>query len=307
MNHILVLFLCLVTSFSVKGAHISLAIENLPSTDNMTLISAVDINDSILGVLGKYKIPAVGFVNESRIYADSNSANRIAILRKWLDSGYELGNQANSNKSFNLVADEEYFSEIINGEKVLTSLLKERNMKLRYFMPPYLHLGTNARAYNNLLSFLKSKSYILVPVTMINDDWLFNRDYVKAIEMQDLKLAEEIKARYIKFTFDRLVFYTEASRHIFGQEIDQIFLLHLNKINEDALDEIVKIPVKLGYSYIKLEQVLNSFPYNDPKYWGFAKSGASWMKRFDELDGKVVDWKREPQAEGYLDDLFVSN
>jgi peptidoglycan/xylan/chitin deacetylase (PgdA/CDA1 family) len=307
MSRLLIVFLVLSLSLTAKGSKISLVIENLPSTDHMTLISAVDINDAIIGVLDKYKIPAVGFVNESRIYVDSNSANRVAILKKWLARGYELGNQTFSNKSFNLVADEEYFDDIVQGGRVLNSLLKEHNMKLRYFIPPYLHLGTNARAYNSLLNFLKARSYILVPVTMVNEDWLFNRDYVKAIEMQNLELAEKIKNRYIQFTNDRLAFYAEASRRIFRQDIDQVFLLHLNKLNEDTIDEIVKIPVKLGYRYVKLEEVLSSFPYNTPKYWSFAKSGSSWIKRFDDLDGKIVDWKKEPQAEGYLDDLFVSN
>lgn len=307
MKFLLILSFYLTFSLKAQSANISLIIENLPSTDNMTLISAVDINDSILGVLDKYRISAVGFVNEGRIYVDSNSANRVGILRKWLDRGHELGNQSYVNKSYHLVAEEEYFAEIIRGEKVLTSLLKERNMKLRYFIPPYLHLGTNAKAYNSLLNFLKAKSYILVPVTIINDDWLFNRDYIKAIEMQNLKLAEEIKSRYAKFTTDRLAFYTEASRHIFGSDVDQIFLLHLNKLNEDMIDEIVKIPVKLGYRYVKLQEVLNNFPYNVPKYLSFAKSGASWVKRFDDLDGRVIDWKKEPQAEDYLDDLFGSD
>ena len=289
---------------NAKSANIALAIENLPSTDTMSLINAVDINDQILAVLEKYNIPAVGFVNESRIYVDSNSENRIKILKKWLSNGLELGNQAYTNKSLNLIPDDEYHQEIIKGEKVISQLMREYKMKLRYFMPSYLHLGTNARSYDSLISFLKSRGYILVPVTIINDDWLFNRDYIKAIEIQDLDLAEKIKKRYLEFTKRRFEFYIQASRQIFGSDIDQVFLIHLNKINADSLEEIIKIPVKFGYAYCKLEQILNSFPYNDKKYLNFAKSGVSWIRRFDDLDNRVVNWNNEPQSENYLIDLF---
>jgi len=292
---------------SAQGAKVALAIENLPSTDAMSLINAVDINNKVLGVLEEYKIPAIGFVNVGRIYTDSNSANRINILKKWLSQGLELGNQSYTNKSLNLVPDEEYFGEIIKGEKVLSQLMSEYKMKLRYFMPSYLHLGTNARSYNHLISFLEAHGYKLVPVTITNDDWLFNRDYIKAIEIQDLDLAVKIKKRYIQYTEKRFEFYVQASRQIFGLDIDQILLLHLNKINEDSLEEIVKIPAKFGYSYDQVDHILKTFPYNDKKYWGFTKSGISWIRRFDDLDSRVVNWSKEPQNEDYLADLFISD
>jgi peptidoglycan/xylan/chitin deacetylase (PgdA/CDA1 family) len=307
MKHLFLFVLYLIISCYSRAANLAFLVENLPSTDHMSLINAIDANDAILNAIDKYKIPAMGFVNESRIHVDSNFENRIAILKKWLNSGHELGNQGYTNKSYNLVPDDEYFAEITKGENLLRSLMRQYNMKLRYFIPPYLHLGTNPRSYNNLLAFLRSKGYELVPVTITNDDWLFNRDYIKAIEMQDTELADTIKQRYIQFTHDRFVFYTEASRKLFGYMIDQVFLIHLNKINEDAIDEILKIPVKLGYHYSKLEQVLSGFPYNDIKYHAFSKSGISWFRKFDDIEGKVLDWKKEPQNEKYLDDLFVSH
>jgi len=298
MKILFIVFTLFLLATKVMAANVALVIENLPSTDSMTLTNANDTNDQIIEVLDKYKIPAMGFVNEERIYTDSNIQNRTDILKKWLSHGYELGNQSYSNKSYHMISDKEYFDGIIKGAKVLRKIMSEYNMKPRYFMPPFLHLGTNQRSYNDLVQFLKREHYILVPVTILNDDWVFNRAYNKALEEQDNKTAKNILAQYLEFTKKRFKFYTEASIHIFGREVDQIFLIHLNKINADCLSELIRIPIELGYKYENLETVLKDVPYNE-KYRAFGRSGYSWLRRCDEMEGRLVDWRHEPQVDGF--------
>ncbi|WP_157898738.1 hypothetical protein [Luteitalea pratensis] len=50
---------------------------------------------SLLGAVRAYTIPAVGFVNEGRLFVDgrgpSDVEGRTRLLRMWLDAGLELG------------------------------------------------------------------------------------------------------------------------------------------------------------------------------------------------------------------------
>jgi hypothetical protein len=59
-----------------------------------------EINRKLVESITRHKIPAVGFVNEGRLFVPGESDARvaqIALLRLWLDAGLELGNHTFSH------------------------------------------------------------------------------------------------------------------------------------------------------------------------------------------------------------------
>lgn len=64
------------------------------------LASLRQLTQRLLEAVRKHRIPAVGFVNEGRLFTGnagpSEVAGRTALLRMWLDAGLELGNHSYS-------------------------------------------------------------------------------------------------------------------------------------------------------------------------------------------------------------------
>src|SRR5437868_3937023 len=102
---------------------------------------AVEMTSKILAVFRQQKIPAVGFVNEEKLYKWGEVDQRIKCLQMWLDSGFELGNHTFSHPSLHKVGLKNFEDDVIQGEPVLRLLLAQHNMKLRYFRHPYLESG----------------------------------------------------------------------------------------------------------------------------------------------------------------------
>ena len=58
------------------------------------------MTESLLAGLLRNGIPAVAFVNESKLYREGEVDARIALLRRWRDAGAVLGNHTFSHPSF---------------------------------------------------------------------------------------------------------------------------------------------------------------------------------------------------------------
>src|SRR5712692_5625031 len=84
---------------------IAITIDDLPaaSASSMTGTEIVEMTAKLLGTLRDQKVPAVGFVNERKLYKFGEVDDRIKALSLWLDNGFELGNHTFSHASLNRV------------------------------------------------------------------------------------------------------------------------------------------------------------------------------------------------------------
>jgi peptidoglycan/xylan/chitin deacetylase (PgdA/CDA1 family) len=59
-----------------------------------------ELTRKLLSQLRKYNVPAVGFVNEGKLFVDGEEAanvkRRTGLLKMWVDAGLELGNHTYS-------------------------------------------------------------------------------------------------------------------------------------------------------------------------------------------------------------------
>ena len=51
-----------------------------------------EVNSRLLKTLTAHRVPAIGFVNESKLWVPGEVDARIAVLNDWLDAGMALGN-----------------------------------------------------------------------------------------------------------------------------------------------------------------------------------------------------------------------
>src|SRR5437879_9310270 len=113
----------LLTSWAAAQAsrQVSITIDDLPAAAS-NFISAAEITDmtsKLLTTLRDQKVPAVGFVNEKKLYKFGEVDQRIAALRMWLDYGFELGNHTYSHLSLNQVPLQTWKDDVVQGENVI--------------------------------------------------------------------------------------------------------------------------------------------------------------------------------------------
>src|SRR5215813_8114299 len=139
----------LASAQSPAKRRVAITIDDLPASaaQSMSAQEITDMTTRIVGTLKQQQIPAVGFVNENKLYLKVGEVDaRIAALNQWLDAGLELGNHAYSHPSFNKVGLKDFEESVIRGETVTKTLLAQHNMKMRYFRHPFLDVGRDLQS-----------------------------------------------------------------------------------------------------------------------------------------------------------------
>jgi len=111
--------------FSQLKRTIAVTIDDLPVvTTRADLKSRQEITKTLLGHITKAKVPAIGFVNENKLYTnDTRDEAKIDLLRMWLAAGLELGNHTFSHRSADAISVKEYTDDILRGEVITKELL----------------------------------------------------------------------------------------------------------------------------------------------------------------------------------------
>src|SRR5215470_1784870 len=74
---------------------VAITIDDLPASaaGSMSAEELTDMTSKIVGTLKQQQVPAVGFVNENKLYLKIGEVDaRIDTLNQWLDASMELGN-----------------------------------------------------------------------------------------------------------------------------------------------------------------------------------------------------------------------
>src|SRR5919106_3566841 len=133
------------------GRAVAVTFDDLPATLAGVVANDVarleELTRKLLSAVRKYSIPAVGFVNEGKLFVEgagpADVDGRIGLLRMWLDAGLELGYHTYSHRDLNTMPVEEFQADVLRGEAVTRRLLKAKGRTLRYFRHPFLHVGSD--------------------------------------------------------------------------------------------------------------------------------------------------------------------
>lgn len=299
----------LVTSFfSVAGQSkfIAVTIDDLPTVTYGKVDSTYHqlIISNLIEALKEYQVPGIGFVNEVKLYKGEKPITyQTNLLKDWMTSGFALVNHTFSHADYNEMSMHAFAAEILQGEKITREIVGAAGKKLTYFRHPYLHTGNTKARSDSLEAFLRTHTYQVAPVTIDNEDYLFAAAYQPARDNSDLMLTTDIIQDYIKYMEAKLVYFERQSVRLFGRNINQVLLIHANRLNADCLGALAQMYRRHGYEFVTLEKALTDPAYTTP-VTAFGKWGISWIDRWAMSQGKSKDFfAGEPETPAYIKTL----
>jgi peptidoglycan/xylan/chitin deacetylase (PgdA/CDA1 family) len=290
--------LALAASARAATGKVALTFDDLPDLSIFADQPYVDdINDRLLKGLRRHRLPAIGFVNESKL-DEIDRARQIANLDKWLDAGMSLGNHTFSHESPDVLGAQGYIEDIARGEPVIRSLLMQRGQSLDWFRYPYLETGFPEAVKRQIGDWLAAHGYRIAPVTIDADDWEFAEPYDDALSRRDEARRLRIRAQYLAYTERTVAWYQSASTALFGRQIAFVMLLHATRLNADSIDDLADILKRRKLKGVTLEEAMKDPAYRlgDP-YVGH--DGVDWIERWSNALHKQLPWDRwqDPPAQ----------
>ncbi|HMT07003.1 MAG TPA: polysaccharide deacetylase family protein [Pyrinomonadaceae bacterium] len=298
---LLVAALAVAISAQTPERTIAITIDDLPVVSTRGDIkNRREITKKILGHIKKAKVPAIGFVNENKLYAGKErDEKQIDLLRMWVNAGLELGNHTFSHRSLNQIELGDYQSDILKGETITKELLAKKGKQIRYFRHPYLQTGRSLEVKAGLDAFLADHGYTIAPISVDNADYIFSRAYDIAFDKGDKDLMKKVGDAYIPYLESKLEYWERQSTKLFGREISQTLLIHANFINSDYLDDLIAMFHRRGYKVVDLETALNDEAYKLPDTY-IGPAGISWVHRWAREKGSDFIIKEEPMVPEFV-------
>jgi len=304
------LFLLLIgtsLSLSAQTKSVAITIDDLPySSLGPSLTDVYEARQnirSILDTLHAHHVPVVAFVNEQKLQVNDQLDMRVALLEQWLDGGVELGNHTYSHANLNKTPLPEFEDEVIKGETITQRLMKQRSQTERYFRHPFLMTGDTLEKKREFEAFLKSRGYIVAPVTLENLDWAFNSAYRQAVKDDDSETARKVLDAYLAQTDIDLDYYEKMTNVLFGHPIAHVMLMHSNRVNGLVLDEVLKKFEAHGYKFVTLGEALKDPAYQTADNYA-GPYGYPWQHRWALTLGKDQDLKGAPDPPKWVWDLY---
>jgi len=283
------------------GRTVAVTIDDLPVTAVSASTNWESVTNRLLAALREHGAPAIGFVNERKLYVDgARDSSRVALLEAWLRAGQELGNHTFTHRSAHTTPLDAYLDGITKGEAITRELSQRAGRPFRYFRHPQLHAGRSLEYRRAVEHFLRAHGYTIAPVTVDNQEWVYARAYVVARERGDTLLVRRVVADYMRH-LDRAFAYSEQlSRVLFDRDIPLVLLLHANEINAAYLGTILERLEARGYRFVSLEQALADTAYRSVDTY-VGPVGPSWLIRWATTRG--INVPDEPREEEYIAEL----
>jgi peptidoglycan-N-acetylglucosamine deacetylase len=281
---------------------IAITFDDLPGAESQDLQRLTEMSKRLIKTIVDNKIPAIGFVNESKLFVDKEFESRKAFLKMWLDNGLDLGNHTYSHAYIDETPLDKYKNEIIKGEVITKELLKEKGRNIKYFRHTQLRTGPTIEYKRSLEKFLVEHGYTVAPVTIDNNEYIFAVIYNRAKLRGDTATMKRVADAYITYMEEMFEFFEKLSRDSMGYEIKQILLLHANELNSDYFDELVSMIKRRNYKFISLDDALTDKAYRQPD--AQTDKGISWIHRWMIEKGDKI--RPEPSEPKFIRELLNS-
>ena len=259
-------------------------------------------NARILKVLAAHHATAIGFVNEIKLNVDSERDARTAVLRQWLGAGMDLGNHTYSHPALSELETEKYEDDFVRGTVITSAEVTAAGKTEQYFRYPYLDTGKDQTQKQAFIAFYKIRGFSNAPVTVQNQDWLFNVPYSEAAAQHNAAEQKRVADAYLQHTSDTLAYSETLAKQSFGREIAQVMLLHLDQLNADWLDAVLSLFEKRGYTFVSLNQALRDPAYATADDYA-GPDGLIWLERWQIALGKPIR-PDEPKPPKWAQDAY---
>lgn len=292
-----------------RDRRVAVTIDDLPA--NMFRGDLSDWQEMIamlLAGLVRHEVPAIGFVNEGKLYIDGApdpDPAYVALLQAWLDAGLELGNHTFSHPDLHRTPLAQYEQDILRGEIVTRQLLAARGEVPHYFRHPFLHTGNDLDTRDALHEFLTVHGYRVAPVTIDNLEYIAARAYDHALLRDDRELVARIAISYVAYMDEMFAYYEQQSDALLGYEVRQTLLIHANRLNAAVIDELLNMVRARGYRFITLDEALEDPAYRSSDEFS-GRAGITWLHRWALTAGKRGEFfGTEPNLPQFVHEAYA--
>ncbi len=287
----------------------AVTVDDLPFVGRAPASAWQPTTDALLACFREHDVPAVGFVNEGKLYperdSEAPSPERLALLRQWLDAGLELGNHTFAHAGLHDVSAEDFEAGIARGDVFTQRLLEEGDgAPLRYFRHPFLHTGRDAATRARVTSFLSDRGYRVAPVTIDNQEWRVARAYDHALNTDAVEAAARLESFYVEYMDAMVGYWEQQSRALLDREPPQILLIHANRINAATCPALLEVIEARGYRFVTLEAALEDDIWTERRDEYFGPAGISWIHRWALTEGREgAFFAGEPELPDWVTEL----
>ena len=156
------IFLAAMAAFSIFGQQanrtVAVTIDDLPVVSTRSdLKNRQQITKKLIGHITKAKVPAIGFVNENKLFSgEERDDKQVDLLRMWLAAGLELGNHTYSHRSLNQIPLADYEADLLKGEAITSGLMAEKGRKCAFSAIRFYRPGERWRSRQRSILFWMS-------------------------------------------------------------------------------------------------------------------------------------------------------
>jgi peptidoglycan/xylan/chitin deacetylase (PgdA/CDA1 family) len=257
-------------AYGVK--EIAITIDDLPFQRGRHLPDSVEADKfrETLSALKKHNVKIIAFVIGSRI-----NANYDTLLDELVDAGHLIGNHTFTHPDLNSTDIDSYQEDIVNCQTAIQKWIGTK----KYFRYPYLHQGPTRAKYDSISDFLQANTFINVPVSIDNDDWLFNKHYTEALKLGNSPVADSIGREYLAHMREMTLRFDSIAVAKMHRDIKHILLLHMNELNARYLDELLTWYENSGWRFVAPDEALADSVYKIRDTY-IGRNGTSWLLRF---------------------------
>jgi peptidoglycan/xylan/chitin deacetylase (PgdA/CDA1 family) len=286
----------------------AITIDDLPVAAGVAGVEDQEaVTERLLAVLGANAVPAVGFVNESKLETmGAVDPRRVALLERWLDAGMELGNHGYAHLDLHEVAPDEWLADVLRGERVTRRLTTARGAPFRWFRHPFLHTGMSVEVQRRTSGFLAEHGYRIAPVTIDNGEYVYGGAYADASARGDSAAMDRIGRDYVRYMLEVVNYYAAQADAIAGDEaFPHVLLIHAYALNADWLGPLLDALRTGGWTWVDLEAALRHPAYQRSAEGWTGRGGITWLHRWtitEEMDRRV--FAGEPHVPAWVVDLY---
>lgn len=289
---------------AAPGKTVAITVDDLPYAagggDPADGVQAEAATHKLLDALRRRRVPVTAFVIGRRV--EELGPSGPAILRQWLQSGFDLGNHTYSHPDIDALPVEEIESEIVRGEAAIAPLVEAAGKKLEFFRFPMNHTGDTAEKHEALAQFLKARGYRLATCTIDTSDYQFNQAYVRLLSKGDAEQAARLRREYLTYSAAEMDYYAGLDRQALGYQPPEVMLLHANRLNGDVMGQILDLFRARGYRFVSLTEAESDPAHRQPDSY-VTKFGPMWGYRWAAERHVKVDGRLEPDPPRWIVDL----
>ncbi|MFT5453117.1 MAG: peptidoglycan/xylan/chitin deacetylase (PgdA/CDA1 family) [Enterobacterales bacterium] len=236
---------------------IALTFDDAPSINEENITFRPERMDKVIEILLKNKIShCTAFVIGK--YAIGHEA----ILLRWLDAGFQLGNHTFYHDHCSQLSDSEFEKTVLKCHTVLESVDAFSIVDEKWFRFPYLEAGINSSQRKKFKEILSDLGYKIAHASISFNDHQYERPLENAIKTSPINI-KRVSKRYLNNVAKAVHLFDKIYKNEYGYSIEHIAYAHFGGISENCLDQLLMNLGEMDIEWSTLNSASKCNVYSD--------------------------------------------